>query len=446
MPKKKDHIGKIEDFLRYLNGEMSPKEQHDFERAMLDDDFAWEAMEGLSQLSNEDISDDLASIHHRLKARTAKGKLWNYWRVAAALLILATFSFMLIYFIDTNTTQDIAQKKEMPSEVKTKADKVEESVLSDSSIGDRDTDEVIAYQQKAVEPEEVRPSSAARTKTSEPQPDIEEEDIVESEVMAEEVELALETFDMEVDDEVQVIAEAEPSPEIAKTNKALSYQASKAPAAMKKESSGSLSRRAAVNVDTRTISGKITSSEDGEALPGVNILVKGTTAGSVSDMDGAYLIEVPSDTATLVVASVGFETAEIKVKDARELDVEISPDVASLSEVVVVGYEKSGDYENTNTPPKPAVGDSAYKLYIKENLRYPESGLADKTKGVVVLKFSVGIDGQILNMEVQKSLGEEFDEEAIRLVVEGPAWKPAVENDSTVVREVKLKIRFRPEK
>jgi TonB family protein len=92
----------------------------------------------------------------------------------------------------------------------------------------------------------------------------------------------------------------------------------------------------------------------------------------------------------------------------------------------------------------PVGGNSTFREFVKNNLRYPASGLEDEIKGMVKLKFTVGSNGQISNMEVLKSLGEDFDREAIRLVNEGPKWEPAKENGRVVERDVKVKIRFRP--
>ncbi|WPP51895.1 SusC/RagA family TonB-linked outer membrane protein [Catalinimonas niigatensis] len=90
--------------------------------------------------------------------------------------------------------------------------------------------------------------------------------------------------------------------------------------------------------DAIDITGKVTSEEDGEALPGVNILVKGTTIGTVTDVDGNYRINVPDNNAMLVFTSIGFVSEEIAVNNRTEINVQMLPDIKSLSEVVVVGY------------------------------------------------------------------------------------------------------------
>lgn len=87
----------------------------------------------------------------------------------------------------------------------------------------------------------------------------------------------------------------------------------------------------------RTITGTVKSSEDGEALPGVSILVKGTTIGSVTDRDGNYQLTVPEG-AVLVVSFVGFKSQEIAVNSQTKIDVTLETDVTSLDEIVVVGY------------------------------------------------------------------------------------------------------------
>lgn len=86
-----------------------------------------------------------------------------------------------------------------------------------------------------------------------------------------------------------------------------------------------------------SVSGKVTDGETQSALPGVNIVIKGSSTGTVSDVDGNYSIAVPEN-ATLVFSSVGYVTQEIEVGNRTTINLALSPDVTSLSEVVVVGY------------------------------------------------------------------------------------------------------------
>ena len=87
------------------------------------------------------------------------------------------------------------------------------------------------------------------------------------------------------------------------------------------------------------LNGKVTS-ENGEALPGVTVLLKGTTVGTSTNSDGSYTLSVPDDSGngTLVFSYIGHTPQEIPINNRREINVSLSVDSKSLDEVVVVGY------------------------------------------------------------------------------------------------------------
>ena len=89
--------------------------------------------------------------------------------------------------------------------------------------------------------------------------------------------------------------------------------------------------------EEREISGKVTGFE-GEALPGVNILVKNTDLGTVTDVNGNYAISVPDEASILIFSSIGYETIEIDINGRSVIDVQMEVDVETLEEIVVVGY------------------------------------------------------------------------------------------------------------
>ena len=88
----------------------------------------------------------------------------------------------------------------------------------------------------------------------------------------------------------------------------------------------------------KVVTGKITESDKGEGLPGVNILVKGTTTGAVTNVEGNYKISIPEGPVSLVVSFVGYVSQEIKVGSETIVDVVLSPDTKALDELVVIGY------------------------------------------------------------------------------------------------------------
>ena len=92
----------------------------------------------------------------------------------------------------------------------------------------------------------------------------------------------------------------------------------------------------------RTVSGKVTSSEDGSSLPGVNVVLKGTTTGAVTDIDGNYKVSIPESGGILVFTFIGLATQEIAVGAQSVINVIMQPDVEQLGEVVVtaLGIER----------------------------------------------------------------------------------------------------------
>src|SRR3546814_7666116 len=87
----------------------------------------------------------------------------------------------------------------------------------------------------------------------------------------------------------------------------------------------------------KTVTGTVTSSEDDAPIPGVNIVIKNTTTGSVTDVNGQYSLAV-GETDILIFSSIGFTTQEIPVAGRSVIDVTMESDVRSLEELVVVGY------------------------------------------------------------------------------------------------------------
>ena len=86
------------------------------------------------------------------------------------------------------------------------------------------------------------------------------------------------------------------------------------------------------------VTGKVISEEDGEGLPGVNVLIKGTATGTVTDVDGNYRIEVPNAEAILVFSSIGYLSEELAVGNQTVINLTMRPDIKSLEEIVVIGY------------------------------------------------------------------------------------------------------------
>ncbi|MBN2485151.1 MAG: TonB-dependent receptor [Bacteroidales bacterium] len=101
--------------------------------------------------------------------------------------------------------------------------------------------------------------------------------------------------------------------------------------------------------DNIVVRGVVTDAGNGQTMPGVNIVIEGTTTGVVSDLDGKYTIEAGSPDAVLVFSFVGYVTEKIPVNGRSIIDVALVADIQSLEEVVLIGYQTIKKKDLTGT-------------------------------------------------------------------------------------------------
>jgi len=128
----------------------------------------------------------------------------------------------------------------------------------------------------------------------------------------------------------------------------------------------------------KVVTGTVTDANDGMGIPGVSVVVKGTTIGTSTDIDGYFTISADASS-TLVFSFIGYKGQEILVGDQTQLNIVLSADVENLSEVVVIGYGqvKKGDATGAVTT---VDADDINKTTITS----PELMLSGKTAGVRV--------------------------------------------------------------
>ncbi len=146
---------------------------------------------------------------------------------------------------------------------------------------------------------------------------------------------------------------------------------------------------------TREITGKITSSEDNGGIPGASVVVKGTTLGTIADMDGKFRLQVPKTAKTLTISFVGMNTIEVQLTNASNYPVVLQSTSLSVDEVVVVGY---GTAKKIGT----IVGSVAQVS-------------ADKLKEKPVANVFDALQGKVAGLQVYTSSGEPSQISSIRL-------------------------------
>lgn len=133
--------------------------------------------------------------------------------------------------------------------------------------------------------------------------------------------------------------------------------------------------------ETRTITGRVTSADDGAAIPGVNVVLKGTSTGTVTKADGRYSITMQPVTGTLVFSFLGFSTQEIMIGARNVVDVTMKKDVKQLKEVMVTGALQ-GIVKGHAAPPaskrsNKAMGAIMYDMVASEPEQQPQWNTED---------------------------------------------------------------------
>lgn len=126
------------------------------------------------------------------------------------------------------------------------------------------------------------------------------------------------------------------------------------------------------------LTGKVTDSSSGEALPGVSIVVKGTTNGTITNMDGIYNLSAKKGD-VLQFSFVGYKTQEVAVQDQKKLNIALVEDNAELQEVVVIGYGTVKKSDATG-----AVATVSSKDFNKGGVSSPQDLIMGKSAGTVI--------------------------------------------------------------
>lgn len=435
------------DIEKYLNGELTDAQRHALEKKALDDPFLADALEGLEEMPSRLVMEDIGELRSKLVQRIANKKAspWKWTaRIAAGLALVAVGAFIFFEVSNRNKAGEIALNKpvEIPSP------KVEEEAVQDTDEQTEPAEVTEPLPEISPSKEEAKSRQApladrpvARTegapKVVEPSPS-QQPSGNEGRALA----LAEDAVESEVVDEVlaqrEVILESD---KVKSQSSTFEGRASEAAPAREKRRASSL------DVSRKVIRGKVTMAEDGAGIPGVNVLLKDTNEGTVTDAQGNYEIAVNDENPRLQFSFIGFTTKEIEAA-SDELNVTLEDDISELSEVVVVGYSGMNDASNLPAAPPvmelaaPAGGRRQFKRYLEENMRYPEQALKNNVEGKVTIQFTVGSTGQVSDFRVIRGIGYGCDEEVIRLIKQGPKWSPTKRNEESVTDRVRVRMRF----
>ncbi|WP_421827705.1 TonB family protein [Larkinella sp.] len=389
-----------DDLRNYRAGTLSAADQHRVERLLLENPLYADALEGLETAEQEGVALSTASnaLRKRLQNRIGDPKIrrWPVWIPAAAASVVLALSIGL-YF-------QFQEKPESEKAISLPAPEISASEETASPVFPTEIPRSERIAKKVVPP---KPALAAPKVAQNP------------------------PKDSLIFPKNYLIAS--------------SSERRAAPGSFRSASEEIVVYNTA-GLDNPGLSGQVTD-EANQPLAGVSIVAKNARRSSSSDSLGRFRLGNVEKNDSLQIMSVGFETQTVRVADLETTKIQLKPDSRALSEVVAIGYGQhtpaarrvsSLALANSGAPSAPAN----FKTYLEENRRMPPEAKAKNIVGTVRVRFQVAADGSVSQFTIVQSLGYGCDAEAIRLIREGPRWKPAFRNGQPFIQFVEQDIAF----
>ena len=204
--------------------------------------------------------------------------------------------------------------------------------------------------------------------------------------------------------------------------------------------------------EERTVRGKVVDAKYNEPLPGVSIIVGGTTNGTLSGKDGRFSLKV-KEGSDLFFSYIGMKMQKLPLKEAmgKEITIRMQEEVTNLEGVVVTHMEKhtkqpiqSGDeiFVVVEQMPEFPGGMQALKKFLGQNVTYPEDAYKQKIEGRVIVEFTVKKDGSLSDFKVIRGVHPSLDSEALRVLKLQPRWNPGKQRNQAVDVKFTVPVTF----
>lgn len=374
-------------YRRYIKGSRKGKEANRIEREAMKDPFLAEALEGYERIPN-DQQKRITDIRKQV-VRRAQRRNYLIRNLSAVACLLMLLGFGGYFFFSQN---------ELPQEIAT----VQQEILHEEE------------QQQPVEPLKIEKAIALNQKeekkeTPPPPPPV---------PVPSQKALTIAEDNITVAEEDMAVVEMEI-------------------AMIEKDAMDSIDS-AISDTPSTMIKGKVFD-DNGKPLIGASVYIDGTSRGTITNLDGFFKLEA-LDTGNINVNLIGYKPVKISADATTPMmHIAMHKDETSLDEVTVVGYGRQKKSLMTGSiqivMPQPVIGKKAYDAYIEKNLIRPTDEICKKKRGTVGLTFYINTEGRPYQIKVEKPLCEQADNEAIRLIEEGPDW---IIGD----KEVKWEVRF----
>ncbi|WP_163325938.1 carboxypeptidase-like regulatory domain-containing protein [Draconibacterium mangrovi] len=434
MSSNKNHIDK-ELFRRYLANEMTDIERNAFEKELQKYPFEAEAMDGYESVSSSKFEYDLNDLSKKI-ANKKRNRSIPYFAAAATILLLITSG---IIWMQLNHDHPIDKVSEVKTEkMEEEHSEPEEKIVPQDEPEVNTKVEVTKETEATADSRIQQPAEEQNIEIEEPQTIITEDEIIvddlaENEAIAETTPIQTAEEDLKQNTELKLI-EKQKEIELAQTQPA--------PVLLSKSAT----------TKDNIIRGQILSDSDGLPLPGVSVVEKGTSNGTITDIEGNFQMQLENDSNPVVASFIGMESAEFHPQKDSDNIIKLTDDVVGLSEVVVIGYgtQKKESVtgsttiindEPLNSAATPVDGITEYKVYLKEKAVLPADYETDKV--VVKLRLSLDSSGEIQDIVNLNDADEKFFELAKEIVLNGPKWTPAIRDNRKVDSKVTLRVVFK---
>jgi TonB family protein len=430
----------------YLAGTLSHAQTHEFEKAMMDDAVLWDMVEGYELL--RDKKADLQKINISLsdslskkinKEQTEIYPLWKrvpvYARAASVLLFLGIGT----YFFTKKDTITIEENVASTQPLK-QAPLAKSEVISPSENENLPKGNIKAEMDKIQSENKVVAVQKSKSKAAF------DSVIANAEVVAIE---SKKDRDFETD---EVVVTAKPAPTASEPTPApvqapaasvprASTQGASTPSGVMKseESVSNKSRAKRATANSNFISGTVLDEDSKEPVPNVEILSDDKTIGK-TDANGRFNINNSLINNKLNLVAPNFENTEIKVINGASEPLFIRP----KAELIFIDLKrnKTWKYNPSEHSAQPTVSPDDYLEYLKKNLKKPKQAADNQIVGNVTVEFKVNREGKLSDFKIIKSLGYGCDEEAIRVIKDGPNWMSKVSGGEPRRQRVRQEVSF----
>jgi TonB family protein len=437
-----------EDIQNYLSGRLSPLQMNAMERAALDDPFLAEAMEGYAAMQTDAWKKQLGALKQSFAQPQTGAKIIpltkkknSWWKAAAAVLVIGGTATLGYIFFNKEDKPEIAQNT---SSQKIQADTA--SPLAD------------AVQQPESAPESNTATVTQNTPVKENRTIVKDITHAPAEAIAESafvytppktqpaVPGRIDAEDKKVAEDVAIVTK--PSPQapastnaanngLNNINAAEGYGYNKSSNAeyealfKKKADAGNATTRQETKLNKAFFAQVV--GADNSPLPFANVNIKSENFGTYADVKGNFRLLSNDSVLTVEVRSAGFKPQLVTLKsNVQQNRIILSEDNANFAEKTVISSSSTARTKVSRRAVvvtdsiynvEPADGWDNYNTYVDNNIEIPDDILKNNIHGQVELSFDVKSNGAITNIKVDKSLCNNCDEAAIRMLQQGPQWK-----------------------